>query len=45
MVHGFPFVCISIGLVVKKEVVVGVVFNPILDEMFTASRVSRTRHD
>ncbi|KAI9104758.1 inositol monophosphatase 1-like protein [Phlyctochytrium arcticum] len=35
-VHGFPFVAVAIGLVVKKEPVVGVVFNPIMDEMFHA---------
>eukprot|EP00245_Coleochaete_scutata_P007108 TRINITY_DN22202_c0_g1_i1.p1 TRINITY_DN22202_c0_g1~~TRINITY_DN22202_c0_g1_i1.p1 ORF type:complete len:297 (-),score=56.91 TRINITY_DN22202_c0_g1_i1:204-1094(-) len=37
-VHRFPFVCVSIGLSVKKEVVVGVVYNPILHELFTAVR-------
>jgi inositol-phosphate phosphatase/L-galactose 1-phosphate phosphatase len=35
-VHGYPFVCVSLGLAIKKEVVVGVVFNPILNELFTA---------
>ena len=34
--HGFPFTCVSIGLAIKKQVVVGVVFNPILSELFTA---------
>ena len=33
-VHGFPFVCISIGLVVKKEPMLGIIYNPILNEMF-----------
>ena len=33
-VHGFPFVCISVGLVVKKEPVLGIIFNPILNEMY-----------
>lgn len=37
-VHSFPFVCVSLGLVIKKEVVVGVVYNPILKELFTAVR-------
>eukprot|EP00850_Spirogloea_muscicola_P011619 SM000073S21395 [mRNA] locus=s73:56311:59290:+ [translate_table: standard] len=37
-VHRFPFVCVSIGLVIKKEVVVGVVYNPILNELFRAVR-------
>jgi len=35
-VHGVPWSCISIGLAIKKEVVVGVVFNPMLDELFEA---------
>ncbi|KAE8728699.1 Inositol monophosphatase [Hibiscus syriacus] len=35
-VHGFPFVCISIGLTVGKVPTVGVVYNPIMNELFTA---------
>ncbi|MCO5550959.1 hypothetical protein L7F22_004454 [Adiantum nelumboides] len=35
-VHRFPFVCVSIGLTIEKVPVVGVVYNPILDELFTA---------
>eukprot|EP00899_Mesostigma_viride_P018536 jgi/Mesvir1/26684/Mv20465-RA.1 len=35
-VHGFPFTCVSIGLAINKEPLVGVVYNPILNEMFTA---------
>ncbi|KAJ0434576.1 putative phosphoric monoester hydrolase [Helianthus annuus] len=35
-VHGFPFVCVSIGLTIKKVPVVGVVYNPIMNELFTA---------
>ena len=35
-VHAFPFSCVSIGLAVKKKPVVGVVFNPISNECFTA---------
>ncbi|KAI5559911.1 hypothetical protein Peur_070414 [Populus x canadensis] len=34
-VHGFPFVCISIGLTIGKVPTVGVVYNPIMDELFT----------
>ncbi|KAI4298783.1 hypothetical protein L6164_032301 [Bauhinia variegata] len=37
-VHGFPFVCVSIGLTIEKIPVVGVVYNPILDELFTGIR-------
>ncbi|GAQ77686.1 inositol monophosphatase [Klebsormidium nitens] len=39
-VHRFPFVCVSIGLTIQKEVVVGVVYNPILNELYTAVRGS-----
>ncbi|KAI8587132.1 inositol monophosphatase 1-like protein [Geranomyces variabilis] len=35
-VHGFPFVAVSIAVVVRGMPIVGVVFNPIMDEMFTA---------
>ncbi|RVW33586.1 Inositol monophosphatase 3 [Vitis vinifera] len=34
----FPFVCVSIGLTIGKVPAVGVVYNPILDELFTAIR-------
>lgn len=34
----FPFVSVSIALAYKKQVVVGVVFNPILNELFSATR-------
>eukprot|EP00252_Welwitschia_mirabilis_P024786 TRINITY_DN7480_c0_g1_i1.p1 TRINITY_DN7480_c0_g1~~TRINITY_DN7480_c0_g1_i1.p1 ORF type:complete len:338 (-),score=49.96 TRINITY_DN7480_c0_g1_i1:296-1309(-) len=37
-VHRFPFVCISIGLTISKIPTVGVVYNPILGELFTAVR-------
>ena len=33
-VHGFPFVCICVGLVVKKEPMLGIIYNPILNEMY-----------
>ncbi|EFJ52899.1 hypothetical protein VOLCADRAFT_78931 [Volvox carteri f. nagariensis] len=36
-VHGFPFVCTSIGLAVGRVVVVGVVYNPVLEELFVAA--------
>jgi len=35
-VHSFPFVCVSIGLCIGKRPVLGVVYNPILDELFKA---------
>ncbi|KAK7859173.1 inositol-phosphate phosphatase [Quercus suber] len=34
-VHGFPFVCVSIGLTIGKVPTVGVVYNPIMNELFT----------
>ncbi|XP_047947922.1 inositol monophosphatase 3-like [Salvia hispanica] len=37
-VHGYPFVCVSIGLTIGKIATVGVVYNPIMDELFTAVR-------
>eukprot|EP01134_Creolimax_fragrantissima_P005909 CFRG5909T1 len=37
-VHRFPYVSVCIGLVINKQVVMGVVFAPILDEMYTAIR-------
>jgi myo-inositol-1(or 4)-monophosphatase len=36
--HSFPFFAVSIALQVKGEIVVGQVFNPILDERFEAVR-------
>lgn len=37
-VHGFPFVCISIGFTIDKVPVVGVVYNPFLDQLFSAQK-------
>lgn len=37
-VHGFPFSAVSIGLVVAKQPVVGVVYNFNLDHMFAAKK-------
>lgn len=34
--HSYPFVCVSIGLTIRKQVAVGVVYNPVMNEMFTA---------
>ena len=36
--HGYPAYCVSIGYQCKGEVVVGVVYNPCLDELFVAER-------
>jgi myo-inositol-1(or 4)-monophosphatase len=35
--HGYPFVCVSIGLEIDGELQVGVVYDPIRDELFEAS--------
>jgi myo-inositol-1(or 4)-monophosphatase len=37
-VHGFPFFCVSIALAHQGEVIVGVVYDPIRDEMFVAEK-------
>ena len=34
--HGFPFFAVSIGLEVAKEIVLGVVYSPIMEEFFHA---------
>ena len=36
--HGYPCFCVSIGLELEGEVKVGVVYNPVLDELFHAER-------
>lgn len=37
-VHGFPFFCVSIALAHKGEIIVGVVYDPIKDELFVAEK-------
>ncbi|TFK42065.1 hypothetical protein BDQ12DRAFT_677597 [Crucibulum laeve] len=34
-VHGFPFVCISLGLIYKRRPVLGVIYNPFLNHLYT----------
>ncbi|KAG1813966.1 myo inositol monophosphatase [Suillus subaureus] len=34
-VHGFPFACISLGLIFQKRPVLGVIYNPFLDHLYT----------
>ncbi len=36
--HGYPWFCSSIALEAERELVAGVVYNPIYDELFTASK-------
>ncbi|MGB9638394.1 MAG: inositol monophosphatase family protein [bacterium] len=37
---GFPFFCVSIALQYKKEIILGVIYNPILNELFIAEKGS-----
>ncbi len=36
--HGYPVFCVSIALEWKGDVILGVVYNPMLDEMFVAEK-------
>jgi myo-inositol-1(or 4)-monophosphatase len=36
--HGYPVFCVSIALEIEGEICLGVVFNPMLDEMFIAEK-------
>lgn len=38
--HGFPAFCVSLGLAQAGELVVGVIYDPLRDELFTAERGS-----
>ncbi|TYB33884.1 MAG: inositol monophosphatase [Flexistipes sinusarabici] len=37
-VHGFPFVAVSLAYYVKNRGEIGIVYNPIMEELFTAER-------
>lgn len=37
-VHGFPHSCISVGLTIGKEPVAGIIYNPMLQQLFTAKK-------
>jgi myo-inositol-1(or 4)-monophosphatase len=37
-VHGFPFFCVSIALAKNGELITGVVYDPMRDELFTAEK-------
>lgn len=37
-VHSFPLTCISIALSVNKELQLGIVYNPALEQLFTAKK-------
>lgn len=36
--HDFPSYCVSVALEEKKEIILGVVYNPVLDELFTTEK-------
>ncbi len=35
--HGFPVYCVSIGLLYQNQVILGIIYNPILNELFRAT--------
>lgn len=35
-IHTFPFSCVSIGLLIEKRVVLGIVYSPFIDRLYTA---------
>ncbi|XP_075230382.1 inositol monophosphatase 1 [Lycorma delicatula] len=37
-VHGYPCVCISIGLLIGKVPQIGIIYNPVLEQLFTAKK-------
>ncbi|CAI6343046.1 unnamed protein product [Macrosiphum euphorbiae] len=37
-IQGFPFCCISLALVVEKDIIIGIVYNPIINQLFTAKK-------
>ncbi|MFF2885647.1 inositol monophosphatase family protein [Paenibacillus sp. NPDC057967] len=37
-VHGFPFFCVSIALAYRGDIIVGVVYDPVRDELFVAEK-------
>ncbi|KAN0061762.1 hypothetical protein ACQY0O_005755 [Thecaphora frezii] len=39
-VHGFPFACISIGFVYRQEPVIGVIYAPFLEHLYTGLKGS-----
>jgi len=37
-VHGLPHTCVSVALVIDKITEIGIVYNPILEQLFTARK-------
>lgn len=38
VVNRFPMVAVSVGLAVNKDIVLGIIYNPILDLLYTARK-------
>ncbi len=38
LIHGYPQCAVALGLMVEREMVIGIVYNPFLDQMFYAER-------
>ena len=36
--HGYPVFCVSLALEIKSEIRIGAIYNPVLNEMFTAKK-------
>ena len=36
--HGYPCFCVSMALALRSELLLGVIYNPVYDELFTAAR-------
>lgn len=43
VVHRIPICAISIGMSINRELIIGVVYNPILDELYEATHLSQSR--
>lgn len=43
VVHRIPMCAISIGFTINRQLVVGVVYNPIIDELFEATHLTSSR--
>ncbi|XP_012526335.1 inositol monophosphatase 1 [Monomorium pharaonis] len=37
-VHGLPYTCVSVALLINKTAEIGIVYNPILEQLFTARK-------
>ncbi|XP_060863301.1 inositol monophosphatase 1-like [Metopolophium dirhodum] len=37
-IQGFPFCCISLALVIENDIIIGIVYNPIINQLFTAQK-------